>query len=151
MGFIKKIWFFVKRILIPFAIVFFVTRTGVPEAYSPGFDTYTITSTVYIIVFLLMWNLWRSQASDLEQHKKNYMKSVQKDPAQGALDKAFVAAAVDEDVSFQKAIYVISLLFSPIAYFGVIADGAGIGNILFYLFVYVVTVVIVGGFWNLIS
>ena len=139
------IWFFIMRITLPLVIVFAVVAGARPEVEPLVIND--LTSIVYMILFVLLWNLWRSEAKSLDQVKKAYMKSVEDDSRNGYLDQAHAEAEADSHVSFQKSMYVISLLLSMPAYLAIYSGF----SIILTLVLFVVGLIVIGGLWSLIS
>jgi|TARA_B110000908_G_scaffold170539_1_gene230436 hypothetical protein len=139
------IWFFIMRITLPLVIVFAVVAGARPEVEPLVIND--LTSIVYMILFVLLWNLWRSEAKSLDQVKKAYMKSVEDDSRNGYLDQAHAEAGADSHVSFQKSMYVISLLLSMPAYLAIYSGF----SIILTLVLFVVGLIVIGGLWSLIS
>ena len=139
------IWFFIMRITLPLVIVFAVVAGARPEVEPLVIND--LTSIVYMILFVLLWNLWRSEAKSLDQVKKAYMKSVEDDSRNGYLDQAHAEAGADSHVSLQKSMYVISLLLSMPAYLAIYSGT----SIILTLVLFVVGLIVIGGLWSLIS
>jgi hypothetical protein len=139
------IWFFIMRITLPLVIVFAVVAGARPEVEPLVIND--LTSIVYMILFVLLWNLWRSEAKSLDQVKKAYMKSVEDDSRNGYLDQAHAEAGADSHVSLQKSMYVISLLLSMPAYLAIYSGF----SIILTLVLFVVGLIVIGGLWSLIS
>ena len=139
------IWFFIMRITLPLVIVFAVVAGARPEVEPLVIND--LTSIVYMILFVLLWNLWRSEAKSLDQVKKAYMKSVEDDSRNGYLDQAHAEAGADSHVSLQKSMYVISLLLSMPAYLAIYSGF----SIILILVLFVVGLIVIGGLWSLIS
>ena len=138
------IWFFIMRITLPLVIVFAVVAGARPEVEPLVIND--LTSIVYMILFVLLWNLWRSEAKSLDQVKKAYMKSVEDDSRNGYLDQAHAEAGADSHVSLQKSMYVISLLLSMPAYLAIYSGF----SIILTLVLFVVGLIVIGGLWSLI-
>tara|TARA_B110000503_G_C6844861_1_gene288319 strand:+ start:97 stop:537 length:441 start_codon:yes stop_codon:yes gene_type:complete len=139
------IWFFIMRVTLPLVIVFAVVAGARPEVEPLVIND--LTSIVYMILFVLLWNLWRSEAKSLDQVKKAYMKSVEDDSRNGYLDQAHAEAGADSHVSLQKSMYVISLLLSMPAYLAIYSGT----SIILTLVLFVVGLIVIGGLWSLIS
>jgi len=139
------IWFFIMRVTLPLVIVFAVVSGARPEVEPLVIND--LTSIVYMILFVLLWNLWRSEAKSLDQVKKAYMKSVEDDSRNGYLDQAHAEAGADSHVSLQKSMYVISLLLSMPAYLAIYSGF----SIILTLVLFVVGLIVIGGLWSLIS
>jgi hypothetical protein len=140
------IWFFIARIQLPLAIVFTVVAGARPDV-EPLVIINDLTSIVYMILFVLLWNLWRSEANSLDQVKKAYMKSVEDDSRNGYLDRAHAEAGADSHVSLQKSMYVISLLLSMPAYLAIYSGT----SIILTLVLFVVGLILIGGLWSMVS
>lgn len=139
------IWFFIMRVTLPLVIVFAVVAGARPEGEPLVIND--LTSILYMILFVLLWNLWRSEAKSLDRVKKEYMKSVEDDPSNGVLDKAYASAGADSEVSTQKSMYVISLLLSMPAYLAIYSGT----SIVLTLVLFVVGLILIGGLWSMIS